>query len=345
MTPHRSSARLLAAVWLFAGACVDTSSPDPPLSRIELRHFSRSVAVKDQISLVAVAYAEGNWVVPTPPLTWTSDDPSIATVDEIGRVYGHRLGSVQIRATTPTGEQGTISISVRAASLRVTLLSGAATMVAGDKSTLRAELLDMAGDPIVSNAPIRWSTGDSGVISVRPVAASSGWQVELAALSAGLASVTAKVENETGLYVLAVLNQRPPANQPIQIEEFAFFEFGNMSDFAVFGPALRVRIAEGRTVEILRVAVLAPTQPHEFPALCSNGTLSSGQHEILGPVSYPWDLFESFRFFSPPTVDGLVLLTYRADGKVYELTTRGQNVTRASPFAYAVGYRWKVCTP
>ena len=345
MGSWRWSVRLLATSCLISAACIDVASPNLSLSRLELRHFARSVPVEDRITVVAVAYAEGNWVIPTPPLTWTSDDPSIATVDAMGRVTGHRLGSVQIRATAEGGVQGTIGISVRAAELRITLQSGPATMIAGDKSILRAELLDAKGVPIPSNAPIRWSTGDSAVLSVRPVLSSSGWQAELAAVSAGLVTVTANVENEQQLYVLAVLHTRPPANPPVQIEEFAFFEFGNMSDFTVYGPALRVRIAEGRTVEILRVDVLVPIQPHVYPALCSIGVLSSGQHEILGPVSYPWDLFESFRFISPPPVEGLVLLKYRAeDGKSYELTTRGHNVAQGAPFAYAVGKRWTVCT-
>ena len=342
---HTLSAPLLATVCLVSAACIDMSAPDLSLSRLELRHFARSVAVQDRITVIAVAYAEGNWIVPTPRLTWTSDDPSIATVDDMGRVTGHRLGTVQVRATAEGGVQGTIGINVRAAELRITLQSGPATMIAGEKSMLRAELLDATGVPIPSNAPIRWSTGDSNVVSVRPVLTSSGWLVELAAVSAGLVTVTANVDNEQQLYVLAVLNTRPPADQPVQIEEFAFFEFGNMSDFTVYGPALRVRIAEGRTVEILRVDVLVPIQPHVYPALCSIGTLSSGQHEILGPVSYPWDLFESFRFITPPPVDGLVLLKYRAeDGKTYELTTRGRNVVQGAPFAYAVGKRWTVCT-
>jgi hypothetical protein len=341
----RWSARLLATLCLVSGACIDTSAPELRLSRLELRHFSRSVAVVDKISIAVIAFADGNWVVPTPELTWTSDDPSIATVDAIGRVTGHRLGTVQVRATAAGGIEGTIGINVRAAELRITLQSGAATMVAGDKAVLRAELLDAVGGTIASNAPISWSTGDSGIVSLRPVVGSSGWQVELAAVSAGLTTITAVVDNEPGLFVLAVLNARPPANPPVHIEEFAFLEFGNMSDFLVHGPALRVRIAEGRTVEILRVDVMVPVRPHVFPALCSKGTLSSGQHEILGPVSYPFELFESFRFLSPIRVDGLVLLKYRAeDGNVYEVTARGQNVVKAAPFAYAVGYRWTACS-
>ena len=61
-------------------------------------------------------------------------------------------------------------------------------------------------------------------------------------------------------------------------------------------------------------------------------------------MSSPWDLFESFRFISPPLAEGLVLLEYRVDGKTYELTTRGHNATQGAPFAYAVGKQWTVCT-
>ena len=164
-------------------------------------------------------------------------------------------------------------------------------------------------------------------------------------MSAGLATITAGVGDDQGMYVLAVLSSRGPANPPLQISEFSFFEFGNMSDFLVYSPAMRVKVAEGRRVEILRAEVLVPIQPHMYPALCSTESLSSGQYEILGPASYSFDLFESFRFSTPPTMDGLVLLKYRADdGGIYELTTRSQVVIKGgAPFTYATGYRWTTC--
>ena len=345
MKSHRSRAGLLATLLLVSWGCIDASSPRLRLARIELLHYGRSVAVKDHISLTALAYDDLNRIIPTPPLTWTSDDPSIATVDEIGRVTGQRLGKAMVRATAASGQNGAIEIDVRAAALRITQQGGAGTLIAGEKLVLRADLVDITGGPIASDAPIRWSTGDTGVISVRPVVGAPGWQAEVAAMSAGLATITAGVGDDQGMYVLAVLSSRGPANPPLQISEFSFFEFGNMSDFLVYSPAMRVKVAEGRRVEILRADVLVPIQPHMYPALCSTESLSSGQYEILGPASYSYDLFESFRFSTPPTMDGLVLLEYRADdGRIYELTTRSQVVVKGgAPFTYATGYRWTTC--
>ena len=346
MKSHRSRVALLAMMVLLSAGCVDTASPELRLVRIELLHYGRSVAVKDRISLTAIAYDDRNRIIPAPQLSWTSDDPSIATVDEIGRVTGHALGSATVRATAATGQQASIEIAVRAAALRITLQAGAPTIIAGEKLVLRADLVDINGGPIPSDAPIRWTTGDTGIVSVRPGGVTPGWQAEVEARSAGLATITARVGDEQGMYVLAVLSNRGPANPPLQIAEFAFFEFGNMSDFLVYSPAMRVKVAEGRRVEILRVDVLVPIQPHRYPALCSTETLSSGQHEILGPASYSFDLFESFRFMTPPPIDGLVLLRYRADdGTVSELATRSQVVVKGeSPYAYATGHKWMACT-
>src|SRR5687767_8836069 len=266
MKSHRSLVALLATLVLVSGGCIDASSPQLHLSRIELLHYGRAVAVKDRISVTVIAYDDLNRIIPTPPLTWSSDDPSIATVDEIGRVTGQRLGKAMIRATAASGENSAIEIDVRAAALRITQQGVAGTLIAGEKLVLRADLVDITGGPIASDAPIRWSTGDTGVISVRPTVGASGWQAEVAAMTAGLATITARVGDEQGMYVLAVLGSRGPANPPLQISDFAFFEFGNMSDFLVYSPAIRVKVAEGSRVEILRADVLVQIQPHMYPA-------------------------------------------------------------------------------
>ena len=339
-----SAALLVSLVALLTAACTDPVLPAIQVSRIELRHFSRTVAVKGEVTLSAVAFDSRNRVVPTPSLTWTSDDPSIASVDAVGRLTGHRLGTVQVRATTADGVQAGIGIDVRAAELRVTLHSGSATMIAGETALLRAELFDAEGGPILSTAPIRWVSGDSTIASVRPVVPSSGTHAEVRGNSSGLVVITALVGADVQAYPVGVIIERPPLDAPLQIVELAFFEFMNLSDFMAVGPALMVRVSEGRAAEILRVDVLPPTvHPNTFPPLCTFGTLSAGHHEILGPRHYSWEVFEAFRSFSPHRGEGMALLTYRADNKTYGVIARGSVVTQGFSLGYAAGYRWTTC--
>ncbi|HYJ79263.1 MAG TPA: lamin tail domain-containing protein, partial [Longimicrobiaceae bacterium] len=51
-------------------------------------------------------------VSPPPPLTWSSGDPAVATVDSLGYITGVGEGTTNIRATTPTGVFGEVSFTV-----------------------------------------------------------------------------------------------------------------------------------------------------------------------------------------------------------------------------------------
>lgn len=54
----------------------------------------------------------GTTIAPTPPLDWSSSDPSIATVDENGYITALVVGNVTITATAANGVSGTSSFAV-----------------------------------------------------------------------------------------------------------------------------------------------------------------------------------------------------------------------------------------
>jgi DNA/RNA endonuclease G (NUC1)/PKD repeat protein len=51
-------------------------------------------------------------ITPTPTLVWSSSDPSVATVDELGYVTAVAAGSVTITATAASGAFGTVGVTV-----------------------------------------------------------------------------------------------------------------------------------------------------------------------------------------------------------------------------------------
>lgn len=71
----------------------------PPLVvRIELDPPTAAVAVDEVMQLTAQPRGDGD-IALNRPVTWTTDDASIASVNHAGRVTGHRAGSTWITAT------------------------------------------------------------------------------------------------------------------------------------------------------------------------------------------------------------------------------------------------------
>jgi hypothetical protein len=329
-----------AVVAWLPGCGADPAAPEHDPYRIELFHGRRIVEVKGQIVVQAVAYGSGNWALPSLPLTWMSDDPSIASVEAGGRVTGHHLGTVTIRASWKD-IQGAIAIDVRPASLRITLQSGPETMLAGETAVLKAEPIDAEGGVIPTSHTVEWVTGETGVLSLSSVNQST---VEIRALSRGLASVGASVGGIRGNYVLAVLDEPMAPDAPVHVTAFQLLEFQNLSEFYAYGPGIRVTVDAGRSVEIKRVeAAFAHTD--FFPALCSSGRLTAGQYEILTANDYPSDVYNRFSFFSPQRASGVALLTYTTDdGKTSTAAVRGSVTLMGFPFGPSGVVPWKVCT-
>lgn len=329
----------LAVLATLPGCGADSIAPSKTPGRIELYSPRGSVEVKGQIGVQAFVFAPGNWLIQGVRLLWSSDDTSVATVDVGGRVTGRRLGTVRIRATWEDVE-GTIALEVRPASLRITLQSGPATMIAGEDAELKGELIDAEGGTIPLPNAIQWMTAENGVIGL----ASTGQdRIGVHARSGGLAFISGLAAGVEGHYALAVLNEPPSPDAPVHLSAFQMFEFQNNSDLYAYGPGLTVKVDPGRNVEIKRVEV-AYGNTNTYPALCSSGRLTAGQHDILTASSYPFDVYDQFRFFTPQQVTGVALLTYATeDGKIATVAARGPVTLMGFPFGFPGAITWKYC--
>jgi subtilase family serine protease len=97
---------------------------------------------------------------PGEPLTWSSSDESVATVDADGLATGIALGSVTITATTAGGLAASATLDVRAPDLRVGTLTAPSSVRLGGSLALEAVITN-AGNSEASAAQFRFRVLDA----------------------------------------------------------------------------------------------------------------------------------------------------------------------------------------
>jgi uncharacterized protein YjdB len=129
-------------------------------------------------------------------ISWSSLDPSIATVSASGVVTAIAPGAVIIRATSEgkTGD-ATLTVGVPAVATVTTTLA-ASTLAPGQTTTATAVLKDAYGNTI-SGKSVSWSSLNTGVATV----STSG---VVTAIAAGSATIRATAETKTGDATLTV---------------------------------------------------------------------------------------------------------------------------------------------
>jgi hypothetical protein len=127
------------------------------------------------------------------PITWSTSDPAIATVDANGLVTTHATGTVTITASAER-VSATATLIVKARVVRVEVES--VNMDVGDTRTMVARAYDEAGN-LVTGELVTWSirAADGSVVQLT---GASGDSVQVKGLSPGFAQVTATVDGVSG---------------------------------------------------------------------------------------------------------------------------------------------------
>ena len=122
-------------------------------------------AIGDTATLTAtVADANGNEIA-NAPVTWTSNDASVATVNSDGLVTAVGVGEASVTATSGSVEaKGAIIVTQAAHSISVEPTEVAFSAI-GDTAPLTATVADANGNEI-ANAPVAWATSDGSVATV-----------------------------------------------------------------------------------------------------------------------------------------------------------------------------------
>lgn len=93
---------------------------------------------------------------PYPEVTWSTSDPSVASVDAFGNVRGTGTGSVTVTATVD-GVRGTVAhTSIAVPVARLELSGGQAQVRTGDVQNFTVAAFDRSGAPL-DGVPVTWS--------------------------------------------------------------------------------------------------------------------------------------------------------------------------------------------
>jgi uncharacterized protein YjdB len=171
-----------------------------PVASVRLSPTSRDLQVGQTVQLAADALdAQGN-VLPNRPVTFTSSNATVASVNTVGLVTALAPGSAIITgASEGKTAVATVTVtSVPVASVAVT--PGTSELVVGQTTQLKAEPRDASGQAL-ANRSVTWSTSAPNVASV----SSTGL---VTAIAAGTATITAASEGKSGTAAITV-NPKP----------------------------------------------------------------------------------------------------------------------------------------
>jgi len=162
---------------------------------VTLNVTSATLSVGGSLQLTATALdASGNVVSVT--VAWSSSNAAVATVTSTGLVTAVAAGTAAITATADgQTASATIMVEVPVASVDVTPVTD--SVFPGLTVTLTATPRDAGGNPLTGRA-VTWAT-DNG--SVATVDAASG---VVTGVSAGMATITATAEGQTGAATITV---------------------------------------------------------------------------------------------------------------------------------------------
>lgn len=122
-------------------------------------------------------------------LSWTSNNPSVATVNN-GNVYAVSAGTADITVTTSNGKSATCKVTVIGYPTKITI-TGNRTVTIKPKDTVN--LYYDVQPANTANYSVTWTSSDTSVVKVSSTGVITG-------VKAGTAAVTVKVKENTNVY-------------------------------------------------------------------------------------------------------------------------------------------------
>jgi uncharacterized protein YjdB len=120
-------------------------------------------------------------------VTWTTSNPSVATVSPTGLVTAvSAAGNATITATSE-GKSGTSAITVVVPIATVTVAPATKTILAGDTAPFTATAKDASGN-VLTGQVFTWTSGNAGVATISPTGTATGTGV-------GVTTITATASN------------------------------------------------------------------------------------------------------------------------------------------------------
>ena len=167
-----------------------------PVNSVVVRPNRVDAIVGVKAQLTAIAYDAALNPLPGRPVTWTSSDELVATVDPTGNVTARSAGSATITGTSE-GKSDVSTITVTQAPVAaIAVVPSSLAMSVGQTTQLAATLRDASGNVLTGRA-VAWSSSD---VTIATVTADG----LLTAVTAGSVVVTAKSEGQTATSAVTV---------------------------------------------------------------------------------------------------------------------------------------------
>ena len=117
-------------------------------------------------------------------ITWTSSDPTIATVSSTGKVTAKKKGTATITATTNNGKKATCTVTVTEIPVTsITLSKTSVDLIVGKSTSISATVLPVDA----ANKEVTWTSSNSSIASIEDKI--------ITAHKAGTATITATTSN------------------------------------------------------------------------------------------------------------------------------------------------------
>jgi len=171
-----------------------------PVGSVTVSPSPASVVGTQTVQLTATVKDQNNVVV-TRPVTWTTNNPGVATVSTTGLATGDNRGNTQLSAViTATSEtkSGTSTVTVSPNPVSTVAVSPApASVKKGNKVTLTGTPLDVNNNILTGRAAATWSSNNTSVATV----AANG---QVTGVNTGTAVITATIDGKTGTSTVTV---------------------------------------------------------------------------------------------------------------------------------------------
>ena len=238
-----------------------TTSVAPTISSIVVGAAQTSLTAGQMTQANAVAKDnEGNTVPAT--FTWTTSNPSVATVSSTGLITSAGAGSATISASA-SGKTGSVSISVTAALVaNVTVTLNPGTISAGATSQASTILKDATGN-VLTGRTVVFSSSRTTVATV----AATG---VVTAVAAGTALIIASVDGVSSSASLTVAPPAPVANVSVALSPSTI----SVGQNASIGVTLRDASGAVLTGRVVTYASANPTIATVSPTGLVTGVLA-----------------------------------------------------------------------
>jgi uncharacterized protein YjdB len=163
---------------------------NPPVASVAVTLGTQNLVAYQTVQAQAVARDSSGYVLTGESVTWTSSDPTVATVDNNGLVTGVGPGTVNITATAGSVVSSAVGLTVvNPPVATITVTAPSSSM--GSLSTMQAQAVakDAAGN-VLRGVTFTWASNNSGVATVSASGLISSNLIGTAVITASSGTVT-----------------------------------------------------------------------------------------------------------------------------------------------------------